>query len=61
MISAAGFVLNCQDLDAILFSITLEKIDYKIQDQRVSEKATNLELVVCRLLAEYQDLSDIFS
>jgi hypothetical protein len=61
MISATGFVLNCQDLDAILFSIILEEIDYKIQDQQVSEKATNLELVVCRLSAEYQNLSDVFS
>jgi hypothetical protein len=61
MISAAGFVLNCQDSDAILFSIIFEKIDHKIQDQQVSEKATNPELVTCRLSAEYQDLSDVFS
>jgi hypothetical protein len=33
MISAAGFVLNCQDPGVILFSIIFEKIDYKIQDQ----------------------------
>jgi hypothetical protein len=61
MISAAGFVLNCQDPDAILFSITFEEIDHEIQDQQVSEEATNPELVICRLLAEYQDLPDIFS
>jgi hypothetical protein len=61
MISAAGFVLNCQDPGVILFSIIFEEIDCEIQDQQVSEKATNLELVVCRLSAEYQDLSDIFS
>ena len=32
IISAAGFALNCQDLGATLFSITLEEIDYKIQN-----------------------------
>jgi hypothetical protein len=61
MISAAGFVLSCQDPGAILFSIIFEEIDHKIQDQQVSEEATNPELVTCRLSAEYQDLSNIFS
>jgi hypothetical protein len=32
MILAIRFALNYQDLDAILFSITLKEIDYKIQD-----------------------------
>ena len=35
MISATGFVLNCQALGAALFLITLKEIDYKIQDQQV--------------------------
>jgi hypothetical protein len=61
MISAAGFVLNCQDPGAILFSITLEEIDREIQDRQVPEEATNPELVARRLPAEYQDLPDVFS
>src|ERR1700730_14490204 len=64
MISAAGFVLNCQDPGAILFSITLEEIDCEIQDWQAPdqpEEATNPELVACRLPAEYQDLTDVFS
>jgi hypothetical protein len=69
MISAAGFVLNCQDLRAVLFLITFEKIDYKIQDCEIQDyeiqdceiqdceiqdqKATDQELVVQKLLAEH--------
>jgi hypothetical protein len=30
MISAAGFVLNCQDPEAVLFLITLEEINCEI-------------------------------
>ena len=64
MISAAGFVLNCQDPGATLFSITLEEIDREIQDRQAPdqpEEATNPELVARRLPAEYQDLTDVFS
>ena len=64
MISTASFAYNCQDLGAALFSITLEEIDYKIQDQQVTDQsgeATNAELVACKLPAQYQDLADVFS
>ena len=64
MISAAGFVLNCQDPGATLFSITLEEIDREIQDRQTTDQyveATNQELVARKLLAEYQDLADVFS
>jgi hypothetical protein len=57
MISAAGFVRNCQDLGATLFSITLEEIDREIQDRQVTDQ----ELVACKLPAEHQDLADVFS
>jgi hypothetical protein len=36
MISAARFVLNCQDPGATLFSITLKEIDYEIRDCQVT-------------------------
>jgi hypothetical protein len=64
MISAASFVYNCQDPGAALFSITLEEIDYEIQDRQVTDQpgeATNAELVACKLPAQYQDLADVFS
>ena len=64
MISATGFVLNCQDPGATLFSITLEEIDREIQDRQTTDQyveATNQELVARKLPAEYQDLADVFS
>ena len=64
MISAASFVYNCQDSGATLFSITLEEINCKIQDQQVTDQpreATNKELVACKLPAQYQDLANVFS
>jgi hypothetical protein len=36
IILATSFVLNCQDLRAALFLITLKEIDYKIQDQEAT-------------------------
>jgi Fic family protein len=57
MIFTAGFVLNCQDPEAVLFSIILEEINCEIQDQ----EATDQELVVQKLLAEHQNLVDVFS
>jgi hypothetical protein len=38
MISAAGFVLNCQDLETVLFLITFKEIDYKIQNQETTDQ-----------------------
>jgi hypothetical protein len=35
MILATRFAFNYQDLSIILFSITLEEIDYEIQDYQV--------------------------
>jgi hypothetical protein len=49
MISTAGFVLNCQDLKAVLFLIIFEEIDYEIQNQ----EATDQELVTQKLLTEH--------
>jgi predicted aspartyl protease len=57
MISANGFVLNCQDPGAVLFSITLEEIDREILDQ----EATDQELVAQKIPVEHQDLKDVFS
>jgi hypothetical protein len=56
IISTARFVLNCQDPGSTLFAITLEEIDYEIQDRQVSNQyieATNLELVACKLPVVY--------
>lgn len=54
MISAAGFVLNCQDPGAVLFSITFEEIDREIQDREATnQEATNQELVDQKLPAEH--------
>jgi hypothetical protein len=64
LISAAGFYFNSQDPEATIFSIILDKIDYKIQDRKAWDKAadaTNDELVACKLLPIYTDLVDIFS
>jgi hypothetical protein len=42
MISAAGFVLNCQDPEAVLFLIIFKEINYEIQNW----KTTDQELVI---------------
>jgi hypothetical protein len=57
IISTAGFVLNYQNPEAVLFSIIFKEIDCEIQNQ----EATDQELVVQKLLAEHQNLVDIFS
>ena len=64
LISAAGFHLNCQDWGATIFSIMLNEIDHKIHDQKAwddATKATNNELVACKLLQEYTDMVDVLS
>jgi hypothetical protein len=61
IISAAGFVFNCQDPGVTIFSITLDEIDKAIAYKSQPVEATDVDLFARKLPAECKDLANVFS